>query len=373
MAFLQGVAVFGILLAQQPTTWREWSEKGATLGAMRQYAEAAEAFQKAVELAPAEVDPHFGLGVALVRRSLAAAPGAEGLEYAARAEREFLRILELDPGHKPAMRSVADLKFKVANRQKDPAEKSKLLREAQDWFGRIIAMDPSDKEAHYSLGVVAWALFYPEWTAARAAAGMKPEDPGPIPDSIARLALREKSETTIAGGIGHLRRALEIDSAYDDAMAYLNLLLRESADLSETAEACRQLTAEADAWLQKALVIRRTRAVAGAGAPAIELRAAPAPPLIEVGRETQQARLVSQVVPRYPPEAKLRGIQGTVRFNVVIGTSGAVRKIELVGGPIQLVPAAQEAVSQWKYRPTLVNGQPVEVRTIIDVNFAITH
>jgi len=371
MAFLQGLAVFATLFTQQPATWREWSEKGATLGATRRYAEAAEAFQKAVDLAPAEVGPHFGLGVALMRQSFTGAPSPEGLQNAARAEREFVRVLELDPGYKPAMRSVADLKFRLANRQKDPAEKSKLLREAQDWNGRVLALDPSDKEAHYSMGVLAWALFYPEWTAVRAGAGMKPEDPGPIPDATARLALKEKSAAVIAGGIGHLRRALEIDSAYDDAMAYLNLLLRESADLSETAEACRQMTAEADGWLQKALTIRRSRALAGAGAPSIDLRAAPAPSHIEVGSAVQKARLISQVAPVYPQAAKLAGIQGTVRFSVVIGTSGAVEKIELIGGPIQLVPAAQEAVSQWKYRPTLVNGQPVEVRTIIDVNFAI--
>ncbi|MBL0157113.1 MAG: TonB family protein [Bryobacterales bacterium] len=371
MTFLQGLAVFATLFAQQPATWREWSEKGATLGAARQYAEAAEAFQKAVDLAPAEVDPHLGLGIALTRQFLTRTQGAEGLQYAARAEREFLRILELDPGHKPAMRSVAELKLMLANRQKDPAEKTRLLREAQGWHGRIIVLDPSNKEAHYSMGVLAWALFYPEWTATRAGAGMKPEDPGPIPDATARLALKQRSESTIAEGIGHLRRALEIDNAYDDAMAYLNLLLRESADLSETGEACRQLTAEADGWLQKALTIRKARALAGGGAPAIDLRAAPAPTRIEIGSDAQKARLISQVAPVYPQDAKLAGIQGTVRFSVVIGTSGAVQKIDLVSGPIQLVPAAQEAVRQWKYHPTLLNGQPVEVRTIIDVNFAI--
>lgn len=96
-----------------------------------------------------------------------------------------------------------------------------------------------------------------------------------------------------------------------------------------------------------------------------------APQRIRVGGNVQQAKLLNQPKPVYPPLAKQARIQGTVRFNAIIGRDGAIANLQVVSGHPLLVPSALEAVRQWKYQPTLLNGEPVEVVTQIDVNFTL--
>ncbi len=110
--------------------------------------------------------------------------------------------------------------------------------------------------------------------------------------------------------------------------------------------------------------------------------AAPPPPPVEVkkptvqrirvGGQVQQANLIRQPKPVYPPLAKQARIQGVVRFNAIIGKDGTIQNLTLMSGHPLLVPAAQEAVKQWLYKPTLLNGEPVEVATVIDVNFTLS-
>ena len=73
----------------------------------------------------------------------------------------------------------------------------------------------------------------------------------------------------------------------------------------------------------------------------------------------------------YPALAKQARIQGTVRYNVLIGKDGTIQAMDLVSGHPLLVEAATPAVRQWKYQTTLLNGEPVEVVTVIDVNFTL--
>lgn len=93
---------------------------------------------------------------------------------------------------------------------------------------------------------------------------------------------------------------------------------------------------------------------------------------IRVGGNVQSAKLVKQPKPVYPPLAKQARIQGTVRFTAIIGRDGAIQNLTLVSGHPLLVPSATEAVRQWIYQPTLLNGEPVEVVTQIDVNFTLS-
>jgi protein TonB len=96
------------------------------------------------------------------------------------------------------------------------------------------------------------------------------------------------------------------------------------------------------------------------------------PQRIRVGGNVQQAKLIRQPRPAYPPLAKQARIQGTVRFNAIIGKDGTIQNLTLVSGHPLLVPAATDAVKQWVYQPTLLNGEPVEVVTQIDVNFTLS-
>ncbi|MCB1019708.1 MAG: TonB family protein [Acidobacteria bacterium] len=100
--------------------------------------------------------------------------------------------------------------------------------------------------------------------------------------------------------------------------------------------------------------------------------APPAPPKrIKVGGAVQTSRLIRQVRPQYPALARQADIQGTVQLNVVIDHEGAVQSIDVGSGHPLLIPAAVDAVKQWRYKPTLLNGNPVEVEAPVNVNFTL--
>jgi protein TonB len=81
--------------------------------------------------------------------------------------------------------------------------------------------------------------------------------------------------------------------------------------------------------------------------------------------------LIHQVKPVYPPTAKAAGIQGTVEIHAIIGRDGSVQNPQIVSGHPYLTAAARNAVMQWRYKPTYLGGQPVEVETTITVNFIL--
>jgi periplasmic protein TonB len=98
--------------------------------------------------------------------------------------------------------------------------------------------------------------------------------------------------------------------------------------------------------------------------------APPAAP-VRVGSGVQSAKLIFGPKPAYPRLALATRTQGTVRIQALIGRDGAIRNLQVLSGPPLLLAAAIEAVKQWRYRPTLLNSEPVEVVTEIDVNFTI--
>jgi TonB family protein len=92
---------------------------------------------------------------------------------------------------------------------------------------------------------------------------------------------------------------------------------------------------------------------------------------IRVAGNVQVANLVSKVAPAYPPLARLLRVQGVVNFKAIIGKDGTIVNLAIISGPSALQDAAAEAVRQWVYRPTLLNGQSVEVATTIAVEFKV--
>lgn len=97
-----------------------------------------------------------------------------------------------------------------------------------------------------------------------------------------------------------------------------------------------------------------------------------APKRIVVGGQVQQARLIARPTPVYPPLARQARIQGTVRLQAIIAKDGTIQSLEVVSGHPLLVQNALDAVRQWRYQPTLLNGEPVEVSTTIDVVFTLS-
>jgi periplasmic protein TonB len=92
---------------------------------------------------------------------------------------------------------------------------------------------------------------------------------------------------------------------------------------------------------------------------------------IRVGGDVQMAKLVKRVLPRYPPLALTARISGTVHLIGIISRDGTIRNLQLVSGHPLLTRAAMEAVQQWIYQPTLLNGEAAEVIAPIDVNFTL--
>ena len=84
-----------------------------------------------------------------------------------------------------------------------------------------------------------------------------------------------------------------------------------------------------------------------------------------------QQKRIRDVAPIYPDMAKQAGVQGAVQLAIVIDRQGRVSDIRVVQGHPLLISAAIEAVKQWEFQPTLLNGQPVEVATDVSVNFAM--
>jgi periplasmic protein TonB len=95
------------------------------------------------------------------------------------------------------------------------------------------------------------------------------------------------------------------------------------------------------------------------------------PQRIQKGGEIQAAQLISRVQPVYPVLARQSGIQGVVVLHAIIARDGGVNELQVISGHPLLVKAALDAVSQWRYQPTLLNGQPVEVETTITVSFVL--
>jgi protein TonB len=95
------------------------------------------------------------------------------------------------------------------------------------------------------------------------------------------------------------------------------------------------------------------------------------PQRVRVSQGVSQGLLVRRVQPNYPPLARQARISGTVVLRAVISKDGSIENLTLVSGHPMLAPAAIDAVKQWKYKPYLLNGEPVEVDTEVQVNFTL--
>ena len=339
------------------------------------YSEAVQAFEGALNAAPNDATTHLYLGLAHFSPWVPGRTTPENQMHASTAEREFQRVLALDPPNKTALASLAAIAFQ-----------QKKWDEAKSWYEKVLTVDSNDKVAYYTLGVIAWCKAFPVRLEARKKAGMRPEDPGPLPPSV-RFDVANQNFTIVNDGIAKIQKALEIDPRYDDAAAYLNLLYREKADIEESADAYKADIQKADEMVSLTLEIKKSKQTSGGNSGRLFFPPPPATPpppgarvdgatvtasnSVHIGGNVMDANLVLKTAPAYPPLAKQARISGTVRFNAVIGQDGRVISLQVVSGHPLLIPAAQDAVKQWMYRLTIFNGSAVEVQTSIDVNFTL--
>lgn len=228
---------------------RDSLNKGVQAFKTAKYQDAVDYFKRAVELDPDFPTARLYLASAYMSQYIPGAESPENLKVAQEAHDEFQRVLELDQNNSLAMASIATLYFH-----------QKKFDESEDWYNRLVKADPQNKEGFYTLGVIAWTRTFQKRMEARAKLGMKPEDPGPIRDRKVREEVKAVNLDIVNQGMANLEQALKIDPEYDDAMAYMNLLHRERADLQDTVEEYRKDTDAADNWVQKTLETKKIKA-----------------------------------------------------------------------------------------------------------------
>jgi len=227
---------------------RDNLNKGVQAYKSARYPEAIAFFQKAVELDPSYNTTHLYLGVAYMAQYIPGAESEENVRMATNAYNSFQNALKIDPKDELATASIASLYFN-----------QKKMDEAKEWNKKLIAINPNNKDAYYTLGVIAWTQWLVPDREARNKLNMKPEDPGPIKDKKLREELKIKYRPLLDEGVANMQKALEIDKEYDEAMAYMNLLIRYRADLDDTEEQYKKDIEEADAWVQKALATKKIK------------------------------------------------------------------------------------------------------------------
>ncbi len=214
------------------------------------YPEAVEHFKIAVDLDPEFPTARLYLATAYMSQYIPGAESTENLRMAKAAFDEFNKVLERDSKNGIALASIATMHFH-----------QKKFDESEAWYKKLVEADPKNREGYYTLGVIAWTKTFQKRMEARAKLGMQPDDPGPLKDKKVREQIREQNWPVIEAGLAQLNLALGVDPEYDDAMAYINLLLRERADLQDTSEAYKKDSEEADGWIQKTLETKKIKAL----------------------------------------------------------------------------------------------------------------
>jgi tetratricopeptide (TPR) repeat protein len=238
---------------------RDSLNKGVAAYRGAKYAEAIDYFKNSIALDPTNPSARLYLATAYMTQWIPGADSPENKQLADQARKMFQEVLDKDPNDKIALASLASLAYNQSGALQGDA-KIAALDESRSWNQKLVQADPKNKEAFYSLGVIAWSKWYPELGKARAELGMKAEDPGPIKDKKIREGLKEKYTAVIEEGLGSLQKALEVDPEYDDAMAYMNLLIRERADLADGPDQYKEQIKIADDWVQKALETKKKKA-----------------------------------------------------------------------------------------------------------------
>jgi tetratricopeptide (TPR) repeat protein len=221
------------------------------------YTQAVELFKKAVDLDPSLPTARLYLAVAYYSQYIPGADSPDNMRYADSAMDQFNKVLEIEPKNVTAASSIASLYYN-----------EKKFDKAEEWNKKVITMDPNNKEAYYTLGVLSWTEWLPVDRQARIDSGMRTEEPGPIKNAKIREPLKAKWLPILDEGVKDEEKALQVDPEYDDAMAYMNLLIRYRADLLDTPDDYKKASDDADKWMTKSLETKKVKAERKASAAA---------------------------------------------------------------------------------------------------------
>jgi tetratricopeptide (TPR) repeat protein len=233
---------------------RDQLNKGVQSYKNGRYEEAIEHFKNAVQLDPSLVNARLYLATAYAQQYIPGADSPENNKYAEQAIEEFKNVLAANPPKEQqihSLKGIASLYFNM-----------KKMDLAKEYYQKVAALDPNDPEVYYSIAVIDWTQAYQPRQEARAKLGLKPSDDIKDKKTCADLLKAiSANQAVVDDGIAKLQKALELRPDYDDAMAYLNLLYRERADLEcDNADARKADLKSADEWQDKTLATKKEKA-----------------------------------------------------------------------------------------------------------------
>lgn len=238
---------------------RDQLNKGVQSYRAAQYDAAIGHFKNAVSLDPSLSVARLYLATAYAQQCVPGVDTPDNTRNCNQAIEEFKGQLEKNPGDVGSLKGIAALYFNMASGAAKPEDKLKYLDEAKQYHEDVIKADANDPEAYYSVAVIDWTEAYKTRMDAKTAAGIKPEDP--IKDKKLCSQLQEKNQAKVQEGIDDLNKSLQLRKDYDDAMAYMNLMYREKADLEcGDPDARKQDLATADDWVKKTMDTKKAKA-----------------------------------------------------------------------------------------------------------------
>lgn len=234
---------------------RDQMSKGVQAYKRQAYADAVKHFQEAVKLDSSSENARVYLATAYMVQWVPGANTTDNNRNFEMAQQIFKQVLARDPSNSLALGSLAFMAYNQASTGTSE-EKHAELEKARRWNQKRIAANPGDPDSYYYLGVIDYDEVSPPLLAARVLEKLPPADAGPIRNPQVRSALRDQYSALIDNGIASLKKCLSLDSQNEDAMFYLNLLLRRKALLEDTPEQAQADAVQAEHWFQKGFKIK---------------------------------------------------------------------------------------------------------------------
>jgi len=242
---------------------RDQLNKGVQAYKNAKYEEAIDHFQKAVSLDPKLLNARLYLATAFAQQYIPGADTPDNNQVANQAIDQFKKVLEMNPGRdqqSTSLKGIASLYFNM-----------KKMEDAKDYHRKVVALDPNDPEAYYSIGVIDWTQAYQNAAESKSKEGMKVDD-DITKDKKLCPTLKQQNEPLVQDGIDNLNKALQLRPDYDDAMAYMNLMYRRKADLEcGDADARAADLKAADDWVDKTMATKKAKAEKQPGATGITM------------------------------------------------------------------------------------------------------
>jgi tetratricopeptide (TPR) repeat protein len=235
---------------------RDQLNKGVKAYKDNHYEEAINHFQSSVQLDPSLINARMYLATAYVSQYIPGVDSPDNLRTAEQAIEEYQKVIDMNPSRDQKVNSAKGIAYLYLNEKKwDDAKK--YYRMASD-------LDPNDPEPYYSVGVIDWTAAYQPRMEERAKLGMKPEEHLSAKNKDQKKVcedLKTKNGPAIQEGIDSLNKAIQLRPDYDDAMAYMNLMYRERADVECDDEAARAEDLKAaDHWVDETMRVKKAKA-----------------------------------------------------------------------------------------------------------------